>query len=151
MTKTVAVDFDGVLHAYSKGWHDGTIYDGPVEGALDALRILLASYAVVIHTTRDPAPVVRWLTGFGFDAEYFPGEQPQFWNFQGAILVTNRKLPAFAYIDDQGIRFEGWPQALADLDRYEPSVPPETGLDRAAAAVRKARGGDPPVQIRGYA
>lgn len=30
-------------------------------------------------------------------------------------------------------------------------VKPETGLDRVAAAVRKARGGDPPVQIRGFA
>jgi hypothetical protein len=29
--------------------------------------------------------------------------------------------------------------------------PAETGLDKVAAAVRKARGGDPPVQVRGFA
>jgi hypothetical protein len=28
---------------------------------------------------------------------------------------------------------------------------PETGLDRVAAAVRKARGGPPPAQIQGFA
>ena len=35
--KTIAVDFDGFIHKYSKGWHDGSIYDEPVEGAAEAL------------------------------------------------------------------------------------------------------------------
>jgi hypothetical protein len=123
--QTVAVDFDGVIHAYSKGWRDGTIYDGPVEGALDALRTLMGRYAVVVHTARDPAPVVKWLTGFGFNAEYFPGEQPRFWSCQTSILVTNRKPLAVAYIDDRAIRFTGWDQALADLAAV--TVKPEPG------------------------
>ena len=29
--KTIAVDFDGVIHKYSKGWQGGEIYDEPVE------------------------------------------------------------------------------------------------------------------------
>jgi hypothetical protein len=39
---------------------------------------------------------------------------PEFWNGP-SILVTRRKLPAVAYIDDRAIRFTSWDQALADL------------------------------------
>jgi len=34
---TIAVDFDGVIHQYSKGWEDGSIYDKPVKGVRQAL------------------------------------------------------------------------------------------------------------------
>jgi hypothetical protein len=63
---TIAVDFDGVLHAYSKGWHDGTIYDPPIDGALDALLALMEQHAVFIFTTREPEQVAPWLQGYGF-------------------------------------------------------------------------------------
>ena len=132
---TVAVDFDGVIHAYSKGWQDGSIYDDPMPGAFDGLRKLMESYAVFIHTTRDPLPVGNWLMERGhFDVlveatwldvdedgkpdVYNDGLDREFWNEQGRILVTRRKLPAIAYVDDRGVRFESWDQALADLSRF---------------------------------
>jgi hypothetical protein len=118
---TVAVDFDGVIHAYRKGWQDGSIYDDPVPGAFDALRSLMETYAVFIHTTRDPGPVAGWLSERGFDTVVDidgPAHPPrEFWNEQGPLLISNRKLPAIAYIDDRGIRFTSWPQALEDLAR----------------------------------
>ena len=119
MPKTIAVDFDGVIHAYSKGWQDGTIYDPPLPGALEALATLMATHAVFIHTTRDPGAVAGWLGEHGFDTlidiDGPTHPKREFWNDQGVLLVTDRKLPAVAYIDDRGIRFHNWQQALTDL------------------------------------
>ncbi|MEV7011559.1 hypothetical protein [Streptosporangium sp. NPDC051022] len=114
---TIAVDFDGVIHAYSRGWADGTIYDPPLPGALDGLHTLMDRYAVFIHTARAPYPVAQWLEGHGIPAivELNAGRPRDFWNNRDEVLVTNRKLPAAAYIDDRGIRFENWEQVLLDL------------------------------------
>lgn len=65
---TIAVDFDGVIHAYSRGWHDGTIYDPPLPRAIEGLRALMEHDAVFILTTREPEQVMPWLEGYGFDA-----------------------------------------------------------------------------------
>ncbi len=122
MTATVAVDFDGVIHAYGKGWQDGSIYDEPVPGAFAALNMLMGAYAVMVHTSRDPASVARWIKArSGIETAWHEDENtlPEFWNDQNCILVTRRKLPAVAYIDDRGIRFESWDQALTELARHK--------------------------------
>jgi hypothetical protein len=107
---TVAVDFDGVLHSYDKGWHDGTIYGDWTPGAEAALRQLMRRYAVFIHSTRRPEQVAKWLLDRGFSCRI--GYDGEFWNEQGVLLVTDRKLPAVAYIDDRAVRFINWPDAL---------------------------------------
>lgn len=130
---TIAIDFDGVIHAYSRGWADGTIYDPPIPGALDGLRSLMAENAVFIHTTREPEQVMHWLGQHGLEAtieERCPNcwTEPAatcrgcnrsglitFWNQRGVLLVTNRKLAATVYVDDRGLRFESWEQTLAAL------------------------------------
>lgn len=124
--KTVAVDFDGVLHAYSKGWQDGSIYDEPLPGALDAIRSLMAAgIAVFVHTTRNPQATAGWLRVHHLPAaserELAADGRPvgQFWDDTKHVLVTDRKLPAVAYIDDRALRFESWPQALEDLEDLE--------------------------------
>ncbi len=148
---TVAVDFDGVIHDYKKGWQDGSIYGEFVPGAVVGLTRLMQQYAVFIHTTRNKRQVARWIerrSGYGIECTTRV-PRSGFWNHRGYLLVTNRKLPAIAYIDDRGIRFISWDQALADLAGGPPA--PVTGLDKVAAAVRAARGGDPPPQARGFA
>jgi len=49
----VAVDFDGVLHAYTTGWHGpAVVADGPVLGALEWLVKLLPHFDVAVHSAR---------------------------------------------------------------------------------------------------
>lgn len=110
---TLAVDFDGVIHAYSKGWADGTIYDPPLPGALEGLRTLLDQDAVFIFTTRDVGQVAAWFLDRGFHVR--TGHDGPFWNERGPLLITNQKLAATAYLDDRAIRFENWDQALTAL------------------------------------
>lgn len=118
MPKTIAVDFDGVIHQYSRGWHDGTIYDPPVEGAISALkRLLRDGFAVFIFTSREIEQVIPWLENAGFDVAADGPPWPQFWNHTGQILVTNRKLPAVAYIDDRAIVFTSWIQTLREVSQ----------------------------------
>jgi hypothetical protein len=121
MIATIAIDFDGVIHAYRQGWHDGTIYDEPIPGAFDALRALLAEHPVAVFTAREVTSVASWLhqkTGIPVLAD--SGSRIGFWNERGALLVTNRKIAAFAYIDDRAIHFTDWPAALDELRRRTP-------------------------------
>jgi hypothetical protein len=133
---TLAIDFDKVIHGYSLGWHDGTIYDPPVPGAVQGVQCLMQYDACFVHTTRRAEQVVPWLEGIGLpatDDDHCPtcnklghGGHPDcpacegtglllFWVKRGELLVTNRKLPATAYLDDRAVTFTAWDKALADL------------------------------------
>lgn len=104
-TPKVLVDFDGVLHRYSRGWDDGTAYDPPIEGASEALAELDGrGYEIVIFSTRDADQITAWLEHWGFPA----------------YRVTDRKEPAVAQIDDRAIRFTDWAQARGDLLQLYP-------------------------------
>ena len=49
----VAIDFDGVVHGNSKGFHDGTIYDPPIEGSIDAIKWFNSQgYDIVLFTAK---------------------------------------------------------------------------------------------------
>lgn len=101
--KTVAVDFDGVIHLYSKNYHDGTIYDPPVPGSLAGLSYIeRLGFQIVIFTARPNRREIRhWLKKNGFPP----------------YKVTNRKPPAILYIDDKGMRFESWEKVTSHFTR----------------------------------
>lgn len=138
---TIAIDFDGVIHAYSRGWVDGTIYDPPLPGALEGLRTIMAKHPVFVFTTRKPGQVMHWLGRHGFAATVEDRcgncwREPSlgcdscngtgritFWDQRDVLLVTNRKLAATVYVDDRALRFESWGQTLAALAGPRPMPP----------------------------
>lgn len=100
--KTLAVDFDGVIHAYSRGWQGGEIYDEPMEGTAEALREFDKRYQLVLFTARHDLEAVHlWLVKHRL--RHFFHE------------ITNRKPMAVAYLDDRAWRFVSWEQAKEDL------------------------------------
>lgn len=105
----IAVDFDGVIHKYSKGWSDGTCYDVPVDGAEKALQKLVYLHNVFILSSRDPKQIQEWMKkNIEVATEIIPDDMP-FWNKEGVVGITQRKLPAIVYIDDRAIPFTSWP------------------------------------------
>jgi len=106
--KTIAIDLDGVIHKYSRGWQDGSIYDGPTEGCADALAELAQRYRVVVFTTRGAdrngeLAVWDWLRKHDLAAH--------------VAEVTALKPPASFYIDDRAIRHSDW-VTTGDLVRH---------------------------------
>lgn len=105
----VAIDFDGVIHKYSKGFGTGEIYDPPVKGAYEFLKGLVDSnHSIFIFSTRNSIQIQEWMKN-QFPDLYFEqvGKRDFFWNYKKVIGITNRKLPAQIYIDDRGYKFEG--------------------------------------------
>jgi hypothetical protein len=107
--KAVAVDFDGPIHAYTRGWQEGAIYDQPTDGALESVAQLAENYRVIVFTARDDLLAVKvWLRDHGFD----PYVED----------VTNRKPQAQVYIDDRAVYFDtalgghAWEMALAEME-----------------------------------
>lgn len=120
---TFSVDFDKVIHAYSKGWHNGKIYDEELPGAFYALDRLMREDSAFVLTTRNPREVARWIermSSYTIDCttkvpRTWYGRRKPFWNKRGVLLVTNWKLAANIYIDDRGYHFENWNDTLLDL------------------------------------
>lgn len=98
--KTIALDFDGVLHVYDRGWQDGSIYGDVIEGAVEAVQALSKEYSLVIFTCRVPVTAV-----FNWVKEKFNLEIP----------VTNAKPHADMYIDDRGHHFQAWENTLYEI------------------------------------
>ena len=133
MIEAVAVDFDGVIHDADNGWQGGAIYGNAIPGALETLRDLMLDHPVFVMTARpDLEPVAKWLRDRGFDTIH--RETKERWHTRGILLVTNRKLPAIAYIDDKGIRFTDWKGAAAEIDVLTSIAPKVSDLLAARRA-----------------
>ena len=110
----IAIDFDGVIHDPFDGPRNGECYGPIIPGAKEAIIKLAEKYKIIIFTCkgRPNGPVYEngntgtdlvwnWLAEHGL-AEYVEE-------------VTALKPNARVYIDDKGVRFNSWGQALSDM------------------------------------
>jgi hypothetical protein len=107
----LGIDFDGVIHDDSKGFHDGTIYGEPIPGALDALKTLSKHFRIIIFTAKakPDRPLINGMSG---------SELVEEWLLKYDVLkhvaeITSEKPRALLYIDDKGYRFENWKSTLS--------------------------------------
>jgi len=102
--KRISIDFDGVIHKYSEGWKDGTVYDVPTPGVRELMEKWIKRGDIVyIFSTRfnpevndivaQKKMVTEWLTKYGF------------YHFKHYTNLTALKPLADIYIDDKALKF----------------------------------------------
>lgn len=109
--RNIAIDFDGVIHTFDKGWYDGTCYGEPIEGAVDAIKKISENYDIIVFTGKalPDRPLVNGNTGKQLVIKWLED-----YNLMQYIKeVTYVKPRAEYYIDDKGIEFtNNWTEIL---------------------------------------
>lgn len=127
----VAFDFDGVIHKYSKGWQDGSIYDEVNVDVLDIINTLMMNnIPCIIMSTRDPQQIKDWWNEQGFDIKTKVLDfNTVFYNDCDYLGITNRKIVAQLYIDDRAYRYTGqntdeflYDLTAESLKIYQPTI-----------------------------
>lgn len=115
----IAIDFDGVIHAYSKGWADGSIYDGPVPGVKEAMEQLKKEgHYLYIFSTRTN-PVFKKKEGAA-DQKKMMEEWMTTYEIPFDKVWTFGKPMADIFIDDRAIGFRGdWDQTLSEVKEFK--------------------------------
>lgn len=115
---TICLDFDGVVHAYRKGWQGGEIYDDVTEGFFEWASKAQTAFKLVIHSSRfageegpaQLAAAMAWLRAQ--HATWLRGvlqadPLADLGVALPAIQFSAEKPPAWLSIDDRCVRFDG--------------------------------------------
>jgi len=106
MKKKIFLDFDGVLNTYN-GWQGENELFEPMSYAKEFLKKLSEKYEIYVFTARNREKVYKWLIKYFLD-DYI-------------CDVPNKKEPAYAYIDDRALKFDGdYGKILEDIENFKP-------------------------------
>ena len=106
MKKKIFIDFDGVLNTYN-GWKGDEELFKPLADTKEFLKKLSQVYEVYVFTTRERGDVCKWLIRYHLD-DYIAD-------------VTNKKEPAYVYIDDRAVKFNGdYTKLFEDIENFKP-------------------------------
>lgn len=101
----IAFDFDGVIHKYSEGYKDGTIYDIIDTKLLDLImNLMLSGIPCFIFSSRSPVDISRCINNLNYPARIITKDE-KFYRDCKCIGITNRKLPAQLYVDDRAFKY----------------------------------------------
>lgn len=140
MTKTICLDFDGVIHSYETRWMDAAfVADEPVPGALKFIKEVLENpdYELKIFSSRSNQEggikamqlwlkhwfikEYGWEVGSGIGnqlaktSNFLAPEHPQFYTY-----FPREKPSAYITIDDRAFKFEGAFPSFAVIDTFKP-------------------------------
>lgn len=122
--KTIVFDFDGVIHKFSKGWQDGSIYDEYNSDVISIMYSLMQKgYSVAIVSSRDPVQIVEWWNKQPFPMKAtLKTDRETFYNNTKFVAVTNHKLAGAVYVDDRAITFDpkNIDHLLHDIEIFKP-------------------------------
>lgn len=105
----ICVDFDGVIHSYTSGWHGAdVISDPPVPGAMSWLWKLSSHFQIFIYSSRSRDPKGRAAMALYIKAQAAQALGKEKGEYLFTVLTFSaEKPPAFLTIDDRAICFEG--------------------------------------------
>lgn len=115
--KTIAIDFDGVLADYSKGWQGKDVFGDMIKGADSATQVLKENgWKIIVFTTREATDALRkWLADNNISYDYI-NENPD-----APEDAQKGKVIADIYLDDRGICFRGeWKWVLEEIAYFSP-------------------------------
>lgn len=112
--KVIAIDFDGVIHNDSLGYHDGTIYGEPLTDSIESIKELSKEYTLKIYSCKSNPnrPLVNGKSGTELIWEWL-----EKYGIKDCITdVVWGKPNAIVYIDDKGYKFENWNDTIQTLN-----------------------------------
>ena len=99
------IDLDGVLNMYDGKYDENKLPEVRL-GAKEFLKKLNKNYDLVLFTSRNNLQTTKWLIENQMD-KYFKD-------------VTSIKIPAYIYLDDRTIRFDGnYEKTIADIEKFK--------------------------------